>query len=99
MKEIEINGTWVAVIEENISYMGRVWTQVEKYPVTHMFTCYDKWVREECEDWPVLEDDNMTLYMNNEQGFMVLIEREKTHFEDKTGIVTDKPGRILYSPI
>lgn len=99
MDKIEINGKYVNVLAEGINYMGRTWIEIEEFPVTTNITCYDKRVRRECEDWVVIEDNSIELHMNNDAGYIVLLELEKVHYEDKKGLVLDKPGRILYSVI
>ena len=96
MDKIEINGQRVKVLADGIQKYGRLWTEIEEYPTIVMHTKLGDHVYS--EDWVVLEDTGkFCLYMNNNHGFMVLIEFEQNHFEENRGYVVDKPGHIYYT--
>lgn len=97
MKTIDIYGKEVNVLAEGVNYMGRSWEEIDAYPRTVTTHNYGGHVHEEELDWVVLEDNNITLYMNNDVGYMVLVDHQITHYEEGRGLVVDKPGRILYT--
>lgn len=97
---IEINGQTVKVLAEGIKKFGREWTEIEEFPMNVKYAHGGSTsVYEYSEDWLVLEDEeNFKLYMNNDAGFMVLVEFEIDHYEDNYNKhIIDRPGRILYT--
>lgn len=95
MGTIEINGIYVNVLAEGIEKFGRVWSEIDEYPTIVIHTRYNA---KYSDDWVVIEEQGeFTLYMNNEEGFLVLVELEKRHHEEDKGMVVDRPGRIFYT--
>ena len=97
MGTVEINGQHVNVIAEGIKKLGREWTEIEEYPtiVTHT-----KRGSHYSDDWVVIEEEgDFVLYMNNDEGYLVLIELERNHFDPLKGTVVDREGRIFYDLI
>ena len=95
MGTIEINGQHVNVIAEGIKKFGREWVEIEEYPtiVTHT-----KRGNHYSDDWVVIkEEGDFVLYMNNGDGYLVLIELEKSHFNPQNGMEVDREGKIFYS--
>lgn len=93
---IEINGQTVKVLAEGIKKFGREWTEIEEYPTVVMQTKRGDHVYS--EDGVVIEEEGeFKLFMNNGPGFMVYIELQKEHYEEKKGFVVDRPGHIYFT--
>ena len=98
MRQIEINGINVNVIAEGIKKYGYDnLIEIDEYPHTTTYKKAGSFVRNETEDWVVIETEDMKLYMNNNYGYIVIIECEKGHYEENKGMVTDKEGHIYYT--
>jgi uncharacterized glyoxalase superfamily protein PhnB len=98
MKTIEINGVEVNVIAEGIKKYGYDnLIEIDEYPHLTTYKKKGTFVSDETEDWVVIENDEMKLYMNNLDGYIVIIEFEKSHYEENRGMVTDKEGHIYYT--
>ena len=100
MKTIEINGQNVNVLKEGVGFGGRMWDMIESFPrmIEHRMGGGNS-VYEYTEDWEVMDTDDFTLFMNNDEGYMVYISKHKVHYEESKGLVTDKEGFILYTTI
>ena len=95
---VEINGKEVEVIGRNIKKYGYDnLLELAEYPHITTYTKSGKYVIEENEDWVVIENEDMKLFMNNVHGYIVIVEFEKTHYEDRKGLVVDKEGHIYYT--
>lgn len=101
MKKITINGIDVNVLCSDIAFNGQVWDEIDSYPrLTETKLIHGNHVHDYSNDWVVLDNEEFTLYMNNDEGFIVYIEKEKTHYDETEGRwITDKRGRILYTTI
>ena len=98
MRQIEINGINVNVLNENIKKYGYDnLIEIEEYPHLTTYKTHGTFVSEETDDWVVLETEEMKLYMNNLDGYIVIIEFEQSHYEEGRGMVTDKAGHIYYT--
>ena len=97
METICLNEVEVNVIGKNIEYLGRTWDEIDKFPMTNVWRKNGTHIYNDKEDWVVTEDDKHILYMNNGDGYMVLIEFEQSHYVEDEGIVIDKEGRILFT--
>lgn len=100
MNTITINGYDVNVIKTNVKFNGREWYEIETFPriIEHRLV-HENSVYEYSEDWLVMDNDEFSLYMNNSDGYMVYIGKQKDHYDKDKGLVTDKKGRILYTTI
>lgn len=100
MDTITINGRKVNVLKTDIKFNGRVWDEIEVFPrfIEHRLV-HEKSVYDYSDDWLVMENDDFALYMNNNDGYMVYIDKQNFHYEEDKGLVTDKKGRILYTTI
>lgn len=98
MDTITINGREVNVLKTDIKFNGRVWDEIETFPrfIEHRLV-HENAVYDYSDDWLVMENDDFALYMNNNDGYMVYIDKQNVHYEEKKGLVTDKKGRILYT--
>lgn len=97
---IEINGQTVKVLAEGIKKFGREWTEIEEFPMDVKYAHGGGTsVHEYSEDWVVIEQEkDFKLFMNNNVGYLVLVEFEIDHYEDNySKHVVDRPGRILYT--
>lgn len=100
MRKITINGFEVNVIASDISFNGQVWDEIDRYPrLVETRTLHGNHVHDYSDDWVVMGNEDYTLYMNNNEGFMVYVEQEKSHYDEGRGLVIDKRGRILYTTI
>lgn len=98
MKTIEINGIKVNVLAENIKKYGyEDLMEIEQYPRISTYKRNGTFVREETDDWVVIETEDMKLYMNNMDGYIVIIEFEKAHYDECYQRVVDKEGHIYYT--
>jgi hypothetical protein len=91
---MKINEVEVKVIATGIEKYGRTWDEIEFFPSVQVYFPNG---RVEQEDWLVLSDDDKDLYMNNLYGYMVLIEKQKEHYEEGKGYVLDKKGHIYFT--
>lgn len=95
---VEINGVEVEVINRGIKKYGYDnLFEIARYPHLTTYAKNGKNVIEETDDWLVIETEEMKLYMNNLDGYIVIIEFEQDHYEEGKGIVTDKEGHIYYT--
>ena len=100
METIKINGRDVSVLAVGVKKFGREWMELDEFPVDVRYAHGGgSSIHEYSEDWLVLEEEgNFKLYMNNSEGYMVLIEFLIDHFEDNyTKHIVDRPGKILYT--
>ena len=100
METIKINGRDVKILAIGVKKFGREWTELDEFPVDVRYAHGGgSSIHEYSEDWLVLEEEgNFKLYMNNSEGYMVLIEFQIDHFEDNfTKHIVDRPGKILYT--
>jgi hypothetical protein len=98
MDTIEINGKKVKVLAEHINKYGyEDLCEIAEYPVLTSYTNNNGFIYKTANDWVVIETKEMKLYMNNDMGYIVIIEFQKHHYEDKKGLVVDEMGHIYYT--
>lgn len=98
MDTITINGIEVEVIKTGIKKYGyNNLFELAKYPHVTEYAKRGTIVNCEAEDWVVLETDELKVYMNNLNGYIIFIEFEKSHYEVGKGLVFDKEGHIYYT--
>ena len=98
MDTITINGIEVEVIKTGIKKYGyNNLFEIAKYPIVTEYVKRGTIVNSETEDWVVLETDELKVYMNNLNGYIIFIEFEKSHYEAGKGLVVDKEGHIYYT--
>ena len=98
MDTIEINGKEVEVLADHINKYGyENLCEIAEYPHLTTYINKDGFVYDTTDDWVVIETEEMKLYMNNDIGYIVIIEFEKHHYEDNKGLVVDEKGHIYYT--
>lgn len=98
MAKMEINGVEVNIIATGIKKYGYDnLTEIDEYPYVQHYKKMGSYIGDETEDWLVIETEKMKLYMNNCDGYIVIIEFEQTHYEENKGMVLDEEGHIYYT--
>ena len=98
MAKMEINGVEVNIIATGIKKYGYDnLIEIDEYPYVQHYKKMGSYISDETEDWPVIETEKMKLYMNNCDGYIVIIEYEQTHYEENKGMVLDEEGHIYYT--
>lgn len=98
MAKLEINGVEVNILATGIKKYGYDnLTEIDEYPHVTTYKKIRNVISNETEDWVVIENEDMKLYMNNNHGYIVIIEFDKSHYEENKGMVLDREGHIYYT--
>lgn len=98
MQTLEINGKLVEVLATGIRKYGyEDLTEIAEYPHITTYAKSGTFVRKTADDWTVIETKDLKLLMNNDVGYIVIIEFELHHYEEGKGLVTDREGHIYYT--
>ena len=73
--------------------------EIEEYPRLSVYkrNASGSFIYKTTDDWPVIETPEMSLFMNNEFGYIVIVEFEAHHYEEGRGLVVDRPGHIYFT--